>query len=66
MNFHGTSAVQQAQRLAMIADKDNRANERSTGGQSNREAEPPTLAGYIVYVVSVAGFVIMCLLAAFR
>jgi hypothetical protein len=66
MNLHGASAVQEAQRLAMIADETHRQKERSAEGACNHEGEPPTLAGYILYGVTVLGFLAMCVLGALR
>jgi hypothetical protein len=66
MNFHGASAVHHAQGLAMIAHENHRAKERRVDGPSDHDPESPTLAGYIVYVVTVMGFVIMCVLCGLR
>ena len=66
MNFHGASAVQQAQQEVIISDERHREKLRSTEGSRSREPESPTLAGYIVYVVTVVGFLIMCVSAALR
>lgn len=64
MRFHGTSAVQQAHALAMSIDDNQRAKEESPEGPCGHETEPPTLAGYIVYVITVLGFLSMCVWGA--
>lgn len=66
MNSHGICAVQEAQRMAMIGNETHQDKDRSAEGSGCREAEPPSLAGYIVYGVTVIGFLIMCVLAALR
>lgn len=66
MNLHGASAVHQARQLAAIALEMHRDKERCVEGVGIHETESPTLAGYIVYVVTVLGFMIACVLAALR
>jgi hypothetical protein len=66
LRFHGNSAVQQAHALAMIIDDNHRAKEESSEEPCSRETESPTRAGYIVYVITVLGFLAMCVSAALR
>ncbi len=66
MNFYEVSALHQARRLAMVADAQPRVKERSAETPFCPELDSPTLAGYIVYVVTVIGFVMMCVLCAVR
>jgi hypothetical protein len=66
MRFHGTSAAQQAHALAMIIDDNHRSKEEVSDGPSGHRTESPTLAGYIVYVITVFGFGAMCALSAWR
>ncbi len=66
VHTYGNSAAQQAQTLTMTSDPNHRAKERSSEETRSREKESPTLAGYIVYVTTVLGFVTMCVLSALR
>jgi hypothetical protein len=66
VHSYGNSAVQQAQTLTMTLDDNHRAKQQSSEEARSREEESPTLAGYIVYVTTVLGFLTMCVLSAFR
>jgi len=50
----------------MIIDGEHQAEEQSSEESRNGEKESPTLAGYIVYVTTVLGFLTMCVLSALR
>ena len=66
MRFHGNSAAQQAHALAMIIDDNHRAKEESSEEPRSHETGDPTLTGYIVYFITVVGFLAMCVSAALR
>lgn len=57
--------MQQAHALAMIIE-DHRTKEERSEEPCSREMESPTRAGYIVYVITVLGFLAMCVSAALR
>ena len=66
MDFCRAFGVHQAHRLMMIAEENRQDGEGSAEGPSKPGAGSPTLAGYIVYVVTVIGFLTMCVLGALR
>lgn len=60
MAFHGNSAAQRAHALAMTNHDHHRDGEESTEELFGHEPESPSLAGYIVYIIAVLGFMTMC------
>ncbi len=66
MQFYRSSAARQAARLAITIDKTRSTDVYPSEEPHRLEIESPTLAGYIVYVVTVLGFLTMCVSGALR
>jgi hypothetical protein len=66
MQLYGNAAVPRVHALAMNIDSNDRDKEEGSEEPPSHEAEPPSLAGYIVYVITVLGFLTMCVSGALR
>lgn len=66
MQLHGNSAVAQAHTRAITRDDNHAVKQECFEDHCNLKLESPTLAGYIVYVITVLGFLTMCVSSAFR
>jgi hypothetical protein len=66
MQVYGNAAVPQVHALAMNINNDERVKEEGFQEPPSHEPEQPSLAGYIVYVITVLGFLTMCVSGALR
>jgi len=66
MQLYGNAAVSQVHAPAMTIDNNDQTKEEGCEEPPSHEAERPSLAGYIVYVITVLGFLTMCVSGALR
>lgn len=66
MRLYEDSAVAKAHARALTMDDIHAVKQESSEEHCNLTLESPTLAGYIVYVITVLGFLTMCVLSALR
>jgi hypothetical protein len=64
MQLYGNPAMPHA--LAMTNDDNHRTEGEDPEEPPSPDVEPPSLAGYIVYVITVLGFLTMCVSGALR
>lgn len=66
MQSYGNSPVAQAHALPITIHDNHAVKPENSEVGCNLKLESPTLAGYIVYVITVLGFLTMCVSSAFR
>ena len=66
MHVYGDSAARHADMPAMIIDDNPRDKEQSSEEPCSDKTQSPSLAGYIVYVITLLGFLTMCVSVALR